>query len=292
MKIALLSGFPNGAIDQVMQAIQKATAPLGIETDILGVYKPEFKDTDLNNYDIAHAGFYPYFMMTPPENLPAGMTANVWHISFAPGGGLLPDLVRNGHEINRFIVDDVMTLQQLGLVGFTDVTKIPLPVDPSKWHHLPAPKSEFTVGIFCNDYPYKRWEVVVQAAKQAKVKCLAFVMPEGRKDYDLDPLNDIYAKVHVLASATFVDTNSLPLREALMCGRPVVSTQNDGMSRVLVDGVNGYWFDGSTKDLAEKLTYCKENYERLAAGARNTTMESLEYIGQAYKKVWEGVLSE
>ena len=289
MKVALLSGHKDGAIDQVMQSVQKAVQPLGVEADIFGVYNDNLRDVDLDTYDIVHAGYFAYYTAIK-DRTDQPITANIWHV-----GNHNEEKIRNFlglSEIMHLVADDVMTIQQLGQEGIMNVTKIPLPVDPSKWTALPKPEGEFTVGVFCNDYPYKRWETIVQGAKQAGVKCLAFVMPEGRLTYDLDPLTEVYARVHVLASATFVDTNSLPLREALMCGRPVISTHNDGMGRVLQSGKNGYWFDGTPKDLAEKLVLCRDNYQRLAAEARETKMEPLEFIGSEYVKMWTKVLAE
>ena len=288
MRVALLAGHPNGAIDQVMQTLKVAVAPLGVEADVLCVYKPGF-DENLDDYDLVHCGYFAYFGGVENKTY-RPITANVWHVGNRNEEKVKNFLARS--SICRIVVDDVMTLQQLGQENITSVVKIPLPVNPEKWHHLPTPSGEFKVGVFCNDYPYKRWQVVVQAAKKAGVKCLAFVMPEGRSNYDLDPLKDVYANVHGLISATFVDTNSLPLREALLCGRPVITTQNDGMGRVLKDGVNGYWFDGSQTDLTEKILLMKENYEALAAGARATTVESLPDIASAYKRVWEKVIEE
>lgn len=288
MRVALLAGYPSGAIDQAMQSLKVGLAGISVEADVLHVYERDF-DKHIESYDIVQAGYYPYTLRLEGRNS-CPVVANVWHIGAGNEARYANEIARM--DIAHIVVDDVMTLQQLGQMGFTNVSKIPMPLNPAKWHHLPPPAGRFTAGVFCNDYEYKRWDVVVKGAKQAGVKCLAFVMPEGRSTYELNPIQDVYAKVHVLASATFVDTNSLPLREALLCGRPVISTHNDGMGRVLKPWANGFWFDGSPRDLAEKLKLCEANYEKLASGARETRMEDLSTIAHTYKQVWEKVLAE
>ena len=44
--------------------------------------------------------------------------------------------------------------------------------------------------------------------------------------------------------------------------------------------------------LAEKLILCRDNYQRLAAEAKETKMEPLEFIGSKYVKMWTKVLAE
>jgi len=285
MKVALIAEWPNCGTDHVMHTIQETIAPKGIEADIFNVHKLD--EVDLTKYDVVHFGFYDYCRALKANNYPAVITANVWHMSFA---NETDKAILDKYNIDQLIVDDVMTLQQLGLLGFTNVTKIPMPINPNKFPHLEEPNTEFTVGVFCNNYWYKNPEKVISAAKLAGIACHATVMDENRTSYNLDPIKDIYSKVHILASGTFVDTNSLPLREALLCGRPVLSTQSDGMGRVLRDGVNGYWYNGSITDLAEKMLLCKENYTMLAEGARNTVFESVDDIANSYINMWEKIV--
>lgn len=287
MKVNYFSGWPNGGIDQVGQALQGSLKKLGVDFNIIRVYEPP--TDEMNDCDVIHCGYYRYYDYIR-EVAYRPVTANVWHVSISDDSQTHLFLSRS--NIREIVVDDVATLQNLGFHGFMNVHKIPLPMTVEKFHHLPPPEGEFTVGVFCNDYGYKRWETVVKAAKLAGVRCAAYVMPENRKEYLLDPVTDVYANVHTLASATFVDTNSLPLREALLCGRPVISTQNDGLGRVLREGVNGYWHNGTPPDLAEKILLTKQNYETLAAGARTTQMESQEEIAKAYVRMWEKVLRE
>lgn len=284
MRVALLSGYPNGAIDQVMQVLAKGARKEGVDVDIVTMYpKPE---APWGEYDVVHAGYYPYLGKVPHSQIRA-MTANVWHIALDLNNLRSIIICLSELDYKFLIADDVMTLQQLGQLDHTNVVLIPMPIDQDKWRVLPPPVEPFTVGVFCNDYFYKRWQVIVNACEHAGVNCLPVITKENRKTYDLDPLNDVYAKVHVLASATFVDTNSLPLREALLCGRPVISTRNDGLARVLQHGHNGRWFNGSVDDLAKQIRTIQADYATYRANAIATKFESLSDIVAAYIKVWK-----
>ena len=294
MRVAVLAGFKDGAIDQVMRPLVAFAKAKGVDVDLIGTY--DITDLDAtaeqinNTYDLLHYGFFMYHKGLGPRIF-IPQTANLWHIG-VENIERYQQLILNA-DFKRIVVDDGdhMTIQQLGQMGFTKVTPIPIMFDYGRFHHLPIPKGPFTVGIFCNDYNFKRFDIIIKAAERAEVECHAMIMPEGRHTYALDPIRDVYSHIHALAHATFVDTNSLPAREALLCGRPILATRNGGLDRVLKDGVNALWHDGSIADLAAKMKQMRDDYDNLAAGARATILPDLSTSADQYIKVWENVIA-
>lgn len=294
MKVALIAGYKDGAIDQVMRPLAKELTALGFQADLITYYdmvdKDQWADT-LNSYDLVHWGFFMYAL--PFQGLiTTKQTGNVWHIGV--GQTEKYQEILHNLDLDRIVVDDgdCMTLQQLGQLGLTKVTPIPILFDYGRFQPLPEPEGPFTVGIFCNDYNYKRYDIILKACEQAGVECHAMILPENRKMYSLDPIKDVYAHIHVLAHATFVDTNSLPAREALLCGRPVIATRSGGLERVLDHGRNGLFFDGSVKDLVRKIAEAMENYPALASGAEQTYLPAPSGIAYQYKEMFESVVHE
>lgn len=294
MKVALLAGYKHGAIDQVMRELQKHVTAAGETCDLFNVYATEgqegyVSDKTFGAYDLVHAGYFQYLSFYDGYLVPP-TTANVWHIPI----GREEEYGQRLHNwsVERIVVDDVMTFQQLGQLGFENCDYISIMFDGSKFKPLPVPEGPFTVGVFCNNYPYKRWEVVAQACQDVGVVCHAMITPQDRKTYDVDPVEDVYKHVHVLASATFIDTNSLPLREALLCGRPVISTHNDGMRRVVQDGVNGAFFDGSRAGLVDAIKLVQSQYQHFRVNAIDTDMPDNYLLACQYMNMWSRVLEK
>ena len=295
MKVAVIAGYKDGAIDQVMRPLVALNQAKGIDITLIGNYEvtdlDKFAENLNQHFDIVHYGFLMYSRGLAGK-LVIPQTANVWHIGVEQVERY-QSLIQNA-DFQRIIVDDGdhMTLQQLGQMGFTKVTPIPIIFDYTHFAPLPPPEGPFTVGIFCNDYNYKRYDIVVKAAERAGVECHAMILPEGRQTYALDPIRDVYAHIHALAHATFVDTNSLPAREALLCGRPIIATRSGGLDRVLKNGQNGLWHDGSINDLASKMKLVRDDYDWYRAGALATRLPDPVVAAYDYQRVWEDILAQ
>ena len=119
-----------------------------------------------------------------------------------------------------------------------------------------------------------------------EVEMLARGFPEGsvifhggyRSDREL---KEILSKVHLVVFPSIWEENyPLVVREALLHGLPVLGSSLGGVPEAIKDGVNGFLFDPYKEgDLAGKLELILKNpgiLERLAEGARNTTIESME----------------
>jgi hypothetical protein len=243
-----------------------------------------------DDYDIVHFGYaklYEFWIrrggVTPPA------TANTWNVGHRTR--LQETWGHLAWEFAHIFVDDVTTLQALGQSGYTKVSIAPMTLSTREFHALPAPP-EFTVGTFCTHYPDKRVEVIVDGAKQAGVECLAFVFPSQPRSFQaLDPLQDVYARLSVYIHASFTDTNSLTAMEALACGRPVIATRSAGLSRVLQDGFNGCYFDGSAEDLAKKIRGVRSRYEDYARNAAVTPFPPISASAAIYARVWREIVS-
>ena len=286
MKIAIFSEHPNSAIDHVLRPV---VAYLREEGWTVDKYGP--RDTpSLDGYDVAHFGW----LGVAPKVANAAScptTVGMWSVPVAKVAQYGRALQFN--DYNHHIVDDTMTLQILGQLGITNVTMIPLEFDTSAFKPLLLPTdSDFRVGVFGNAYDSKRFHVVRDACKEAGVDYFPQIFEPGRALYMLDPLQDVYPHAHVFVHASFIDTNSMPLQEALLCGRPVVTTHNDGIHRYVQHKVNGCYYDGSVSDLASKLKWMREHYAFLLEGVKRTRIHSAHKGPRAYKKVFERVVEE
>lgn len=119
-----------------------------------------------------------------------------------------------------------------------------------------------------------------------EVEMLARGFPEGsvifHGGYRSDRgLKEILSKVHLVVFPSIWEENyPLVVREALLHGLPVLGSSLGGVPEAIQEGVNGFLFDPYKEgDLAGKLELILKNpgiLERLAEGARNTRIESME----------------
>lgn len=70
---------------------------------------------------------------------------------------------------------------------------------------------------------------------------------------DEEELIELYNQTKVLVCASTVEGGPRVTLEAMACGIPVISTPCGLMPEVLIDGQNGFLFDGSVDDLVQKL---------------------------------------
>ena len=287
MKLAIISNHPGSAIDRVMQPLARELRRRGHE---VAVFQPG-EGLGSGGHDLIHCGWFALDQATGGK-AECPMTANVWSVPI----GKIPAYATTLRDASfaRLIVDDLTTLQILGQAGFTRVSLIPLAFDTDEFKPLPPPEGEFTVGVFGNGYESKRFSVAQAACKAGGFRFFPQIMDPGRRFYMLDPVRDVYPHIHTLVHASFVDTNSMPVIEALLCSRPVVCTRNYGLERVLVDEFNGAFFDGSVEDLVEKLKYVEKDYAHLSIGGgwEWLSLPSVEETSMDYEKMFEKVLEE
>jgi hypothetical protein len=263
MRIALLADYEKSATWWILKDIEKVLKDYEdteVQVFARGEDPPNWED-----FDIAHYGWAGLIGVFPECPLPK--TTTIWQI---PGEKFLSWQAQLGQfGFDHYIVDDVGTLQTLGQMGYTQVTKIPLTFDYSRFKPLPLPK-EFTVGVFGNNYASKNFGVVRAACEKGGFTFFPQILPKTRRHYILDPSEDYYQHISVHVHASFGDTNSMPGMEALLCGRSVISTRNYGLER-LSSVPNLHTFNGSVADLVRvlkstqfqpwKMEWCSE-YER------------------------------
>ena len=290
MRVALLSGREDSAIDWVLQDLKTGLALVRPDwvVDAFRYLETSAEEMNLSSYDLVHFG---YFGFSHPDLtiLGAPTTATVWHIAADRRKQSHAALTFTG--FHQLIVEDVATLQTLGQLGFTNVSPIPMPFDETRWPTLPALNGPFTVGCFGDNVPSKRFDIIQKACSEAGVRAYMLVIPQLRRVCNLKPVEDVYSQVHVLAHASFLDTSSRTALEALACGIPILSTINDGLRRV-ANGGNITFYDGSVSDLASKIREVQEKYEWHRESAVFTQFPSLEMIATKYAQTFEKVVAD
>jgi len=285
MKIAIISTARNGAVDQVMKDIV-AQLP-DIEVDFF--YPFDIEDDEFEEYDLVH---WAWAGAKQWKELAVPYTGTIWGIQLDNWEHWKNRL--NESSFRKIVCDDDSTIMLLHQQDYTNITQIPLTRNFSDYNLLPYPEEEFTVGCFGNDYVSKRFAVTIKAVNLAKVKCWAMVFPPERQvTYLCDPIKDVYSKCHVLVHAAKKDTNSLPAMEMLACGRPIISVINCGIRRVLQEGINGEFFDGTIEDLAKKIKMIEGDYGRYWKGAQDTykSLPDIKVVAESYRRVWEDAIS-
>lgn len=305
MKIAIITELQNSAIDLVMRTVAKHTTADVTLFDVRA--GEECNEEILREFDLVHLGWYDLFriLFENGEN-PLGipLTTNFWNLRMTgypasqPRGSVsMENMWQCFLQLlapAAIVVDDLHTLQGLAQLNYFKTHLIPLVFDYSKFKPLPVPDTPFTVGVFGNDYGSKRFFIVREACEMAGVEYFPCIQSSSRKLYHLDPIRDVYRHIHVLAHASILDTNSMPVREALLCGRPVLTTRNGGTMRIVEDGKNGYFYDGTVEDLAQKIALIQRRYKSMQAHSQysRANFESVPASVRLYEKMWRKAIDE
>lgn len=81
-----------------------------------------------------------------------------------------------------------------------------------------------------------------------------------REEVSFDEVLRAFAEHHVVVVSSRWETNANTSREALMVGRPVLSTPTGGLVRIVEHGVNGWLTEGtSVRDIAEAIERLLDN---------------------------------
>lgn len=264
----------------------------GRSADILD-HKALLAIPDLMAYDIIHIGFADNVLMDQLNKRACPLlTANLW------SPPRMDDLSAHRNQwsetFERVVVNDSYTLAYLGVHGYTRVVQFPIPLDHTKFYPLPPPDGPFTIGCFGNDYNRyndygKRFRVIEQAASVAGCKLVPHIFHPLRPTYDADPLA-VYASMHVLVHSAFADTDSMPVREALLCGRPVITTKNPRLQEIIHDGHNGLFFDGGVEDLVAKIKEAQDCYAVLRRNAPWLQVWPTATVAEGYWRMFEEVV--
>lgn len=251
MRIAMFTSYDAGGTWEVAKPIADELLKLGhyVTLEAIGRGHSVPKDRTLSDYDIAHFWNIEEMKHFDPA-VPTVVTVN----------SLCPE-TDNGYKqmLQQLNPDHIHThdswmVRYLGQRGITNVTSIPQAFDHSKWPVLPLPR-EFAVG-YVGDPAYKRFDVIEAAAKLAGVPCYSLLADPWHPQQEV---LDFYRKISCYVVTSFNDSGPLPAQEALLCGRPVVTTHVGMMDDTVLDGDNGYFHDGSVEDCAKKILEAKES---------------------------------
>lgn len=252
MLIELVTMHKQGGVVNAALPIAQGLRNEGHEvTEHYGVMPPAF------NGDITH-----FFSVgrAVGVTVPGIKSATIHHIT-------------NGYEHNYnmmlqastpeliFALDD-FGVRQLGRMGYTNVRRVRQAVLKDKWQPLPTP-AVFTIGWLGGDTAFKRVEVVEAAAKVLGIPCISHNSSPWWPDEDIV---DFYKSISCYVVASFEDGGPLPAQEALLCGRPVVTTRVGNMPDVIVHEVNGLFYDGSVDELVKALDRVRTEYDCFTDG--------------------------
>lgn len=277
---------PGGPLHNVLAPMVPYWKAMGVEAEMV---PPPFDPAHLNTFDLLHCGWFNIVgldwalsALLPP------MTTNVWHITTKN----IPKDQERLRPFSHFIVDSPHTISMLGQMGFHgNVTYAPMVMDRSQVRPLPLPK-EFTCGFLGAEEEVRRWRVVRDGAKLADVPCYLLLYRPTRTVQHIQLIDDFYSKVSCYVHPGFIGTDPLTMHEAMACGRPVISTRVSGPHEHIIEGRNGYFFDGSPRDLADKLLKVKEDVGYMSACARVTEHPSPAEVAPRYVEAWRRVLGE
>lgn len=146
--------------------------------------------------------------------------------------------------------------------------------DSSDWaaELLPSPPHP-TIGcigsVGVSDHDFKGMRIVEAIALAARV--VAHTRPVHNWSWQAPAqVRDYYASLSVYVNAAWGACGPIPAQEALLCGRPVLTTPIDTMLEVIRPGFNGEFFDGSVRDGVRALHRILNNYEHYHQNAVNT----------------------
>jgi len=280
---------PNSGTWSVQNAIARALEGMGHTIVSMAVpldKEPAGMDLSLSGFDVAHfwnKRSYQYF--AKEICVPFGFTSHGFGAT-----GIEQKKMRQ-YYVNYFKstnpdwmhVMDSFTLSILGQDGLYPFWT-PQCITQDGFHRLEPPVG-CTVGCIGHDGDgYKRHEMIGLGAKLAELPFLELNSSNG--EVDKAGVIELYRQMGVYVNAAFGACGPVPPQEALLCGRPVVTTRIDTMVGVVQSGVNGEFFDGSPKDLAKKLRLIAANPGKYYEGTAKTVLYSAE---ESAKMFLEGI---
>lgn len=258
---------------------------LGVDVAML---HPPFDAAELNGFDIIHQGWQNLLDGQFASNLFPPLTTNVWHVA-------LDRVTVNKERLSlcsHFIVDSPTTVSTLGQMGFHgNVTYAPMVMDRSQVRPLPLP-NEFTCGFLGAEEEVRRWRVVREGAKLAGVPCHLLLYRPTRRVQHIHLIDDFYSQISCYVHPGFIGTDPLTMHEALVCGRPVISTRVSGPHETIAEGLNGFFFDGSPRHLAKQLLRVKEDLAKMSYYAAETGHPDPADVAPRYVEAWKRVVEE
>jgi len=300
MKVAIINKWPGGALHNVFKPLAKE---LGYEYICITDFQKtlaeggEF-DVTFSKYDVIHFTYYQNIGFLPAEPQ-CPYTISAHHFTIDNRDRYMQTL--SEYDFARIVVPEHFIQRQLGQNGIGKVIQIPYSFDHTGFKPTPYPK-EFTVGIMGCPAEQKRHHIVKEACKRVGVRCLEFTRPADLEDdgwVEQEAIYEFYKSISVLVCASWVEGGPLPPQEAMLCGRPVITTP---VGMMLDERVNKYpaliYFDGSVRNLVERLNslahFTNEGWFDPDVLAKNASgcLWHTSQVAPKWKKMWKEVILE
>jgi glycosyltransferase involved in cell wall biosynthesis len=120
------------------------------------------------------------------------------------------------------------------------------------------------VGISGRGSSNKGFELVVEACKQAGVKCLG--AQYGRNRLSKNDMPKFYSSIDVFSCMSKTEGLCNPILEAGAMGIPCISTRSGAAEEMIVDGVSGLLIDRNVESLVGALNKMKDKKLRCDMG--------------------------
>jgi glycosyltransferase involved in cell wall biosynthesis len=278
----------------------KIDLPLARELQRLGhtvetfLYRTPQLGKALSDFDVAFYGWFDEQLDL--RDLPECPTVATIHHVVPADAKAIVGLVKDA-RLNRLIVNDRFWQQWWGMHEEPS-TVIPLAFDHTPWYPLALP-DVFSVGFLGVNYSRKRSNIIIQAADRAGVpfvdgrrSCTKLSQGHKPPEWLEDPL-DFYKRISCYVVASFIDTGPLPPQEALLCGRPVITTCTGMMPEVVTEGTNGLFYDGFVPDLVRKIQFMEEHIDSFHARAiAMTYLPTVSEVAKRYERIFQEVIDE
>lgn len=293
MKIAIINTWNGGAVHNIMYPLSLELSKRGHECDYITRRQIEITsnfDLSFSSYDIVHVGYFMNLNFIF-QDIEVPYTCNVHHIPHEHLNRYAGDLYKWSPA--EIVVSDPFAARQLGQVGIYNTTEIPYSFDHSPYKLLPYP-DEFTIGYLGCDYNIKRFDVIQAAAFKAKVKSNGIArktLNEEENFKNHSDILDLYKNISCYIVASFNDGGPLPPQEALLCGRPVLTTKVGMMPQIISHGYNGLYHNGSVEGITSSILEAKREFDKLKHGAQATTLPSVEETTTLYERLFEKVVN-
>ena len=302
MKIAILNTWAGGAVHNVFYPMSNYLNTLdGVECDYITVRdnleKGNF-DRSFDNYDIVHVSYFANLLKIK-DHIEVPFTTTVHHLA--------PHAAEQAVRLLAFsrpygiTTADPFCQRQLGQYGVMPVHLIPYSFDHKVFEGSDMPityKTEAVPFGLCYlgcDSPAKRFDMIAEVAAEMGIEDNGIDRKTRNEEEDFldqETINKMYENSHVYVSAGWNDGGPLPPQEALLCGLPVITTRVGMMTQLIKPGVNGEFFDGTPRDLKDKLQKVKDNYNIYRVGAYSTQLPSVRTTSEMYMELWTQILED
>lgn len=279
----MITSYDAGGTWEFASSIKKDLEKRGhtVSLDAVGRGGARVKPT-LENIDIAH--FWNLEEMKQYPNLAIPTVATIHHIP-VPGEGHYNTMLRKFRPDIIHVID-AFTLRQLGRWEFYNVVHIPQTFDHSKWQPLPFPET-FTVGCMGDEKSLKRFDVIEAAARLANVPFIKMTSSPWKSEQER---MDFFRSISCYVVASFEDGGPLPAQEALLCGRPVVTTHVGQMDRIIDEGASGCFHNGSIQDCARAILEAKDIDTDILSETADVLLAETEEVIPEYEALYEDLL--